>query len=315
MSELVGKARRLRRMTSEHGQFMILALDHRDSFHAYLSLPSHVDRDRHVDMLKSRLVAAVGRRASGVLLDPGGSTERVVNDGALHPDVGMMISLDAGDYDGTNQDGPIVSTEWSVQDVSALGGDAVKLLVYHRVDAPDAARREHEVSRLAERCSRAGVPLLVEPIPYDLPGRRPADGPDMIAASARAMAAAGADVLKLPFPTVGSEGPVAACARITTAVAPVPWVLLSWGASFPAFTEQLEHALGAGARGFAAGRSIWGDAVANPDDPLRLVEAQERFDRCVGITAAHARTALLPPPRDVVPVGEPSARGGGEHAG
>lgn len=300
-------------MTSAHGQFMILALDHRDSFRAYLSLPSHVDGDGHVDMLKSRLVAAVGRRASGVLLDPGASTERVVHDGALHPDVGMMISLDAGDYDGTNQDGPIVSTEWSVQDVGALGGDAVKLLVYHRVDAPDAARREFEVRRLAERCSRAGVPLLVEPIPYDLPGRRPADGPEMIAASARAMAAAGADVLKLPFPALGSEDPVVACARITAAVAPVPWVLLSWGASFPAFTEQLEHALRAGAHGFAAGRSIWGDAVAKPDDPLRLVEAQERFDRCVGITAAHARTALTPQ-RDVVPVIEPSSSGGAGHA-
>ena len=64
------------------------------------------------------------------------------------------------------------------------------------------------------------------------------------------------DLLKLEWP-----GSAEGCRRVTEALGPVPWTLLSAGVGFDDFGERVRIALDNGASGFIAGRAIWGEAV------------------------------------------------------
>jgi tagatose 1,6-diphosphate aldolase len=147
------------------------------------------------------------------------------------------------------------------------------------------------------------LPLVVEPIWYQLPGEDPASEAWQhrrvagIIESAAEAATLGVDMLKVEFPgTVGSEeerlAATAACKWLDSQVGGLPWVILSAGVGYQAFREQVRIASAAGASGFLAGRSIWRDAAATHEPMQRhaaLAEAAARLRELASVTRATGR--------------------------
>ena len=197
--------------------------------------------------------------------------------------------------------------DWPLTKIAAIGGDGVKLLVFHRAEVPAAEGQYRIVADLVAGCRALELPLIVEPIWYPLSGEDPAD-PAVVAARIRAIiasaavfAALGVDVMKMEFPgsiaTPADRAEAAdACAELDAGI-DVPWVLLSAGIGFDGFSRQLEIAAAAGASGFMAGRAVWGDAVGRHDEAARragAILACERLDALGEIVTRSGRPVRIP---------------------
>ena len=89
-------------------------------------------------------------------------------------------------------------------------------------------------------------------------------------------------LLKLPYP-----GSVDACEELT-AVASMPWAMLSGGGTFDDFREQFTIAAAAGCSGFMIGRALWGEAArAAPHERSAVIEhvVRPRFEQLVAINS------------------------------
>ncbi len=241
--------RRLARLADPTGMFRILALDHRDSLRVMVS-PDRPDEIPAAALreLKADLVGGAAAEATGVMLDPEvGMDQEVV--AAVPPDVGIIAALEAQGYLAEES---VTSTtlleDWSAARATAAGADAVKLLALW--DGSPNPEQRSVIDRAGAEAHQAGVPLVLEP----LPRRLPLTG-DWVVDWAREHRGAQADLLKLPYP-----GSAEACRRLSELL-DLPWVLLSAGAPFEDFLQQLETALGEGAAGYIAGRAVWREAA------------------------------------------------------
>ena len=147
------------------------------------------------------------------------------------------------------------------------------------------AAQDALVAEVVDQCKAAGLPLFVEPVPYEV--LDVADREETVVRSAERIGALGPDVIKMPFPsaTHSPDRWQAACQRLDAAT-DVPWAVLSWGAPFDDFIGQVQVACDNGASGFMAGRAIWAEAVLSPDRHAVLTEvALTRFDSLVAATA------------------------------
>jgi tagatose-1,6-bisphosphate aldolase len=293
----VGKVRGLQRVTSADGYFLVCAIDHLSDFVELL--PPGVEFHDVVEA-KDRIVRAVSASVSAVLLDPLYGLG-LVESGAVPPHLGLVCPIEDEDY--RPPPGPRrtrLRDGWTVEDIRRCGADLAKLLWYFRPDGdPDVAEQQRALVRdLVARCATLGLPLVVEPIWYPLPGEDPASGQWKQARVAGILTSAveaqrlGVDLLKLEFPgyvdTVGERrSAAAACAELNAALQ-VPWVILSAGVGYPQFRTQVGIACRAGASGYLAGRAIWREAVGTGDDRA-LAEAKQRFAELNALTRANGR--------------------------
>jgi tagatose-1,6-bisphosphate aldolase len=81
--------------------------------------------------------------------------------------------------------------------------------------------------------------------------------PALIEGGSKLCLAAGAKVLKIPYP-----GTPQACANVTAMCGEVPWAVLSAGVDHATFLGQVEIAMANGASGVIAGRSLWKDCIS-----------------------------------------------------
>src|SRR5690606_1950941 len=154
---------------------------------------------------------------------------------------------------------------WNVEKAKRVGLSGMKLLLYFHPDAPTAPQRIRLAQMLAEVCNRYDIPLFLEPVLHPLKTRPSMTSDERIQASiqtARIMAEAGADILKLEFPvdvTVERDEYLweNALNAVNAACGDVPWVLLSGGMEAAAFARQAEFACKAGSSGIMAGRALW----------------------------------------------------------
>jgi tagatose-1,6-bisphosphate aldolase len=274
----LGTVRRLARLASDDGFFLVAALDHPENYLALFD--QHVERVPYEVVVRSKLELAghLSRYASALLLDPVWSLGQAVATGTLPGSVGVIAALDMLRYTPDTPPGWDPATRlrpgWTPEKAAKLGADGVKLVVIYRADRDELAARQRKlVAELVASCRAVQLPLVIEPIWYPLAGEDPADPAvarrraGAIVASAAEFAVLGADILKVQFPgSVGSVAERAAAAdaaRELDAALSVPWVLLSEGAGYPDFAVQMEIAARAGASGYIAGRAVWGDAVGN----------------------------------------------------
>ena len=289
MSALTTLHERLHPFATPGGAICVLALDHRDALlgaYAKAGLPAP-DEATMLD-LKARVAEELGGAVSALLLDER-ALERIRPHG-----VGVFMPLEQQGH-SEHEGGRLthLMADFGPAQAAALGAHGCKLLLYHRADHAPTAERQVELTRAAaERCHAHGLALVVEPKVYALEGEaREAFGArfaEHVAATAAAFARSGADLLKLQFP-----GDAASCRAVHTAAGGVPWTLLGGaGAGGPAFVEQLRVACAAGARGFIAGRPIWGGALAlAPDEQREWLRASARplLEQLVDIADSHAR--------------------------
>lgn len=282
------KARGLARISDGAGRYAILAIDQRPPLFGLIARALGRPDDgvaAETGELKALLASALASEISGLLVDPLYGYRTVLP--VLPREVGLLLTLEHHVFD-TLPSGYRVSRlipEWSVAAAVRAGAEALKLLVYSRPDAPDdvRARQLALVADAGAACREADRPLVLEILPYPLPGEA-ADAyarrlPDVSLAVAEAFAdpALGVDLYKLALP--GDPGGVRewggglySLQELTvrmdrlTRLLPAPWVLLSGGMAPERFVAALQAALAGGARGYLAGRAVWWDPIqAYPD--------------------------------------------------
>jgi tagatose-1,6-bisphosphate aldolase len=308
----LGTVRRLTRLATTDGFLCIAAMDHPEN---YVELfDKDISRVPHETVVRSKLELAgvLARHASGLLLDPVWSLGQAVATGILPGTVGVVVPIEQLSY--TPQGFGLETAlrpKWTVEKMSKLGADGVKLYLAYRAEVADVAAEQRKlVADLVSACRVLQLPLVVEPIWYPLPGedptepavrRRRAAG---IVASAAEFALLGADVLKVQFPgsveSAADRASAAAAARDLAGGLGVPWALLSEGAGFDDFAVQMEITARAGASGYIAGRAVWGGAVGNLPEAERrrgLARAGERLDTLTAIVRSYGR-----PWREAMPV-------------
>ena len=275
------------------GRFTILALDHRDSLRAEFDA-AHPERVPLDDLVRFKLdvIEAFGARPSAVMLDPETSIDQILVAGLLAPGVGSLCALEAQGYLGTETTTNQLLDGWDPARAKAVGASAAKLLVLYRPDrgaVTDA--QDLLVRRVIDECAEVGLPVFVEPVPYDVTDVE--DRERTVLMSAERLGGFGPDVLKMPFPS-DHEHPErweSACRRIDE-VTDVPWAVLSWGAPFETFLRQTEVACANGCSGFMAGRAIWGESIHAGDRGAHLrAVAIPRFDALVAASTG-ARAVL-----------------------
>ncbi|HEY7538067.1 MAG TPA: hypothetical protein VH721_08750 [Gaiellaceae bacterium] len=275
-----GSETSLEPLATRTGTFCLLALDHRDALRNAFRAAGVEDVDAQAMLAaKSRIARVLGSHASGILLD----FDAV---GCRLPEAGLLTPLEAQGYEVL--DGARLSRlEFDAARARQVAADGCKLLLWYRADHTTSAKRQRDLlAQAAEDCHRHGLPLVLEPLVYRFEGESEAAYAsafaDLVVAAATELH--DCDLLKLQFP--GDE----ACARATTAAAPLRWALLGGSAATgDEFVPQLKAACTAGAAGFIAGRAIWAGALALPPDaqePWLTREALPLFGRLVAIAEA-----------------------------
>lgn len=245
--------RRLERLADRSGVIRVLAIDHRDSLRAVLE-PDDPDlvTDDDLRTIKIDLARAADGRATGVMLDPAvGMDPPVV--AAVPAELSIIAALEAQGYLTEDSIRNTTLLEgWDATIAAARGADAVKLLALWA--GSPSPEQSQVIGAAVTDADTAGLPLVLEPLPRGLPTSGP-----WVLDWASAHAGSGAHLFKLPYP-----GSADACRELTEML-PGPWVLLSAGTAFEAFTQQLTTALDAGAAGYIVGRAVWREAaVRNP---------------------------------------------------
>ncbi|SHO64571.1 tagatose 1,6-diphosphate aldolase [Pseudoxanthobacter soli DSM 19599] len=250
------------------GMMMVIACDQRGGMRQLLATDPAEQAKIGEDILgdtKCDIAAYLASEASAVLLDPVCAVPRVVDDGVLARDVGLIIGLDASGFDvaGPGYRLSRLVPGIDARRVRALGGTGGKIMVYLRPDAPDEANA-HNIAILKsciEDFAREDLLLVVEFLTYRLDGESAEDYaaavPNLVIEGTRISLECGAKVLKIPYP-----GTAEACAAITRLSGEVPWAVLSAGVDHATFLGQVETAMANGASGVIAGRALWKDCIS-----------------------------------------------------
>jgi tagatose 1,6-diphosphate aldolase len=250
-----------------NGAMMVIACDQRGGMRSLLASDPEAQAKITNAMLgdtKADITRYLASHAGCVLVDPICAVPQLVDNGILPRDTALLIGLDASGWD-TSPEGYRRSK--MVEGISArrvreLGGTGGKIMVYLRMDRPEANRHNLEILRKSiENFAAEDLLLVVEFLTYRLEDESPADYeaklPWLIQEGSRASLACGAKVLKIPYP--GSEE---SCAEITRISGNVPWAVLSAGVDHKTFLIQVEAAMKNGASGVIAGRSLWKDCIS-----------------------------------------------------
>jgi tagatose 1,6-diphosphate aldolase len=299
MAYRLGTRRGLQACATPGGQFVVLALDHRQNLRHELrpDAPDAVTYDQMVDF-KLAVVRELAPSASGVLLDPEVGAGQAVASGALPGATGLLVAIEATGYEGPSTARiSRILPGWSVEAAKRIGASAAKLLVYYHPEASNAADQERLVAEVGAACRNADLALFVEPLSFSLGDDRLAgdERRRVVIETARRLTAIGADVLKAEFPygtDVTDEGRWRdACAELDSA-SRVPWVILSGGVDDAVFEAQVRIACEAGASGALVGRSVWAPAAIEAE-PARSAwlrsTGRERLERLAAIITAHGR--------------------------
>ena len=249
------------------GHMLVVACDQRGGMRKLLAdapdAQAAID-DATLGAVKAGIVRHLANHAASVLLDPICAVPRVVEDGDLARDTGLLIGLDASGWDSDAAGYRISRLVPGIdaRRVRGLGGTGAKLMVYLRPDRPEANAVNVGIIRdCVADFAQEDLLLVVEILTYQL-GDESDDAyraafPELIVECARMACTNGSKILKLPYP-----GTAEACRRITELCAGRPWAVLSAGVDHETFVGQVETAMANGASGVIAGRSLWKDCIS-----------------------------------------------------
>jgi tagatose 1,6-diphosphate aldolase len=246
---------------------MVIACDQRGGMRSLLAPTPEEQAKIGDDVLgdvKADITQHLAKHAGCVLVDPMCAVPKLVDGGILPRDTALLIGIDASGWD-TSPEGYRISKMVkgiTARRVRELGGTGGKIMVYLRMDIPEANAKNLETLRQTiEDFSREDLLLVVEFLTYRLEGESAEDYetkiPMLIQDGSRACLDLGAKVLKIPYP--GSEE---SCAAVTRIAGDVPWAVLSAGVDHQTFLGQVEAAMKNGASGVIAGRSLWKDCIS-----------------------------------------------------
>jgi len=281
--------RGLARISTPDGAIFVVAADQRNSMRALMDEDASRVTAADLYAAKADIASILGEAAPGILFDSEVSLPGVIDDGSLPVRCAAVAGLDASGYD---TDGDLRRTRFvegmDPGKARRMGADVVKMLDYVRADreGPESfvGRRLRD---LQAACDDEGILLIAEFLTYRLPEESEDDYrarfPELVAGAAAFGAACGAKLLKIPYP-----GSAAGCARVTSAADGVPWAVLSAGAGFEKYLEQVRTARENGAAGAVGGRAIWKDAVPLDQTERRRLLREKALPRVRALAAALA---------------------------
>jgi tagatose 1,6-diphosphate aldolase len=283
-------------LSDARGIFALAAMDHRDSLRVAIETAGFpTPPPERIAQLKTTVARALAPHATGLLIDVELGAPAIAL-GAPGP-CGIVVPLEAQGYEDVAA-GRVTTflPGFSPALARVLGATACKLLLPYRPDHEESAARQDDVVREAvARCHAEGLPLILEPIVYTLPGETPEDFtaafPTLVVASAKRLQALGPDILKVQFPRDDHSDETAWCKQLDAVCGPTPWVLLGGGGAPEVFARDLRIACAAGASGFIAGRTLWTGVIGDEDEA-------ETWLRRVGVP-------LLRSLRDIAQSGRP----------
>jgi tagatose 1,6-diphosphate aldolase len=310
MKTTPAKARAYARIGDGAMRFGTLAIDQRPPLMQIVAQALGRDPESvgpEVTELKGLLAETLARGVTGILIDPHYAFPAAMP--VLPRETGLMLTLEHHRFltvEGGWRKSAIIPG-WSVEQAVRMGADGLKLLAWHRPDAPPEIT-EHQlnfVRSVGEACRKADRLFIFEVLPYPLPGEDAHTYNAKLREMSLEIAAAFADpgfhidLYKLAFP--GAAGLVREFGGKGYSLddleadmkeyskLPAPWLLLSGGLNADQFVQVLEAALRAGARGYLAGRAVWQHPLRFYPDRSRLREAL----REEGLETLHRLNELL----------------------
>ncbi|HVN15568.1 MAG TPA: tagatose 1,6-diphosphate aldolase [Anaerolineales bacterium] len=292
----IGKLRGLQQISSEHGTFTALALDHRQNLRK--ANPAFAD-DAQLSCFKLDVTSVLASEATAVLLDPEVSAAQAIVAGVIPNNVGLVVAVESTGYtgDAIARHAQIIPG-WSVEKAKRMGASAVKLLVYYHPDSPTADEIENFTARIAEDCIKHDLVLMLEPLSYSLDENKKLSSDEkryVVVETARRLTPLNADILKAEFPLdvneIDESKWLAACKEISS-VSVVPWILLSAAVEYDVFLRQVTVACNAGASGIAVGRAVWKEAVTMSAEERKnflMTTAKSRLSRLTSLCRALAK--------------------------
>lgn len=229
-----------------NGFFSMLALDHRDSFKRMIG-GEVLDAD--VIERKKEIIAALGMRPSGILVDMEHGLAALREAESSAP---FLLAMEGSGYEGGEERHTRLAH--AARDIRGAGARGAKLLLYMRGEERDASQVAVGKRAFLDAES-ATLPLFLEIVTY---GEGPGDAGSKTLAAMALLTAAGVRpaVWKLEAP-----GSPELCGEITAAANGAPWILLSRGTDFERFAWELKECIAFGAKGFLVGRSLWKEAL------------------------------------------------------
>lgn len=266
------------------GFFTIAPFDHRASLaeSLHLDLSVFADQEKFLQ-LKKLFISIFSPHVSAVLTDPEYGIKTLAE---KKGDCGVFLSLEESGYSGDHDAMTTLRSYWGVDGVKEHGAGA-KLLVYYNPESATANDKLDLIRRLFVECKDKEVVFLVEPVLYEIAGKKqweeeldPAWSQTYIE-SCKAIAPF-CDILKIQYP--GSQE---ACREVTSLHE--NWVLLSRGVDFETFCTYLTTAVRQGCKGYAAGRAVWQEITKmnNPEEWKDFLETTgvERINTLNSIVA------------------------------
>jgi sulfofructosephosphate aldolase len=273
----------LRHLARASGAFAMLAIDQRESMRAmFAEKQSGPVSDQQLVDFKLAALRALTPFASAVLIDKPFAWDRAIADKVVASGCALIA---AADRFLSGQDELIADVEIDETVIPAVvredGAFAMKLLVIWRPDEPPE-KRVALVDRFIDRCRKANLLSVIEPVSRRRRDKKPVDLNEGIVAAAVELGARGADLYKaeVPYHGAASEAEVRrACAKLSAAIRS-PWVVLSSGVAPDHFPTAVEWSCREGASGFLAGRAVWRGVIGQADVEKALAgDAATRLKR------------------------------------
>lgn len=255
-----------------NNKYLMLALDHRDGFRKIINPenPSLVSKEVAIEY-KKQILESLKDKFSACLIDEDYGLPAYKS---ITPALSIPYLLPIENTGYKDEDGErITIVEKAADYLKNLGASAVKLLVYFCPNSKSSQVQIQTAKKVIEDSHNNGLPVFLEIVTYN------SESEDRVFESVKEFLKQGAvpDVFKIEFP--GNEEQ---CINITKMVGDIPWILLTRGASYSMFYDQLEIASKNGCQGFLAGRSLWQELLNIKDKKEKEIFLKEtlpnRFD-------------------------------------
>ncbi len=237
---------RLNTLLTKSRKIAIAAIDHRGALKEILHpVDPTMTTDEEIMEWKKLMVELCRDKVSGLLIDPTYGAELL----DITAKCGWLLSIEKTGYRGGKEARATDLIEnWSVAKMKQAGAAGVKMLLYYDPENIDLAKKQKALAiKVSEECKRERMVFLLEPLSYKVEGSREKE----VLTIARDLADVEVDIWKYEYP--GSEW---ACEELSHILSS-PWVLLSAGADYETYKQQLTIACRAGAAGMAVGRAVW----------------------------------------------------------
>ena len=259
--------------------FLMLALDHRQSFIKILSKERKIVSSEEVINTKKRILEVLYSYFSGVLLDveQGFKAYQLIEKTPKKP---YLLAIEESGF--FEEDGERFNKlQYSVLELKKMGASGVKLLLYFNTFLKSARYQLELAKKVLKDCRSLDLPLFLKIVTYQHEKTLEIKENFALKAVERFLAESiYPSVFKLEYP--GSDE---ACQRLSAMLKEIPWILLTRGDSFLSFKHKLYFAVKNGAAGFLAERALWQDAIDKNEEekekmlveflPKRFLEIKE----------------------------------------